>query len=148
MSVIVDTCVWSRFLRRDRDKQDPIVRELERLVREDAVQMLGPIRQELLSGSQPQDKFGQLRDFLRFFPNLSLDEDLALRRGKGGRLALYRGAAAREGGTDGLGFVVYGIRRKTQELKASVLSVRQKRWSCFQSGRSSWDLGDAERRHR
>jgi predicted nucleic acid-binding protein len=48
---------------------------LERLVRADVVQMLGPIRQELLSGAQPQERFGQLREYLRFFPNLALDED-------------------------------------------------------------------------
>ena len=50
MNVVVDTCVWSRFLRRDRPASDPIAREEARLAGLDAVQMLGPIRQELLSG--------------------------------------------------------------------------------------------------
>jgi len=37
--------------------------------------MLGFIRQELLSGAQPQDRFTQLKDYLRFYPNLPVDEE-------------------------------------------------------------------------
>lgn len=73
--VLVDTCVWSQFLRLNRAPNDPIAREMERLVRADAVQMLGPIRQELLSGAQPDERFAQLKDYLRFYPNLPLDEE-------------------------------------------------------------------------
>jgi predicted nucleic acid-binding protein len=75
MKVIVDTCVWSRFLRRNRPASDPVATEVARLVRYDAVQMLGPIRQELLSGAQPDERFEQLKEYLRFYPNLPLDED-------------------------------------------------------------------------
>jgi len=75
VNVIVDTCVWSQFLRRNRPKHDPIAQEVERLVRADAVQMLGPIRQELLSGAQPHERFEQLKEYLRFYPNLTLDEE-------------------------------------------------------------------------
>ena len=75
MKVIVDTCVWSRFLRRNGRFGDPIAAEVARLVRRDAVQLLGPIRQELLSGAQPDERFEQLKEYLRFFPNLPLDEE-------------------------------------------------------------------------
>lgn len=75
MKVIVDTCVWSRFLRRNRDVSDLVAAELVRLVRADAVQMLGPIRQELLSGAHTASRFEQLRDYLRFYPNLPLSEE-------------------------------------------------------------------------
>jgi predicted nucleic acid-binding protein len=37
--------------------------------------MLGSIRQELLSGAQPRDRFAQIKEYLRHFPNLSLDEE-------------------------------------------------------------------------
>lgn len=43
-------------------------------MRSDAVQLLGPVRQELLSGAQPDERFEQLKEYLRFYPNLSLDE--------------------------------------------------------------------------
>ena len=75
MTVIVDTCVWARFLRRNRDRSDPLCVEVTRLVRNDAVQMLGCIRQEILSGAQPQEHFKQLKEYLRFYPNLPLDEE-------------------------------------------------------------------------
>jgi predicted nucleic acid-binding protein len=73
--VIVDTCVWSQFLRRDRSISDPLAKDLARFIRDDAVQMLGPIRQELLSGAQPDERFELLRRYLRFYPNLPLDEE-------------------------------------------------------------------------
>ena len=75
MKVLVDTCVWSVFLRRNRPKREPLAAELERLIRADLVQMLGPIRQELLSGAQPQDRFSQLKEYLRFYPNVPVDEE-------------------------------------------------------------------------
>lgn len=75
MRVIVDTCAWAQFLRRTRLPPDPVAQEVARLVRADALQMIGPIRQELLSGAQPSERFEQLRDYLRFFPNLRLDEE-------------------------------------------------------------------------
>ncbi len=75
MTVIVDTCVWSAFLRRNSDPQDSVRGEVRRLIRADAIQMLGPIRQELLSGVQPQERFGQLKEYLRHYPNLLLDEE-------------------------------------------------------------------------
>ncbi len=49
--------------------------EVERLIQADSVQMPGPIRQELLSGAQPQERFAQLKDYWRFYPNLPLDEE-------------------------------------------------------------------------
>ena len=45
------------------------------MVRSDAVQLLGSIRQELLSGAQPDERFEQLKEYLRFYPNLPLDEE-------------------------------------------------------------------------
>jgi len=74
MRVLVDTCVWTRFLRKG-SKDDPAAVELEQLIRADAVQMLGPVRQELLSGAQPRERFERVRDYLRYYPNLRLDED-------------------------------------------------------------------------
>ena len=75
MNVIVDTCVWSQFLRRNRAASDPVAAEVARLVRADVVQLLGPIRQELLSGAQPAERFEQLKEYLRYFPNWPLTEE-------------------------------------------------------------------------
>ena len=75
VKVIIDTCVWTRFLRRDRPADDSTSAEVAKLIRADVIQLLGPIRQEVLSGAQPQERFNQLKEYLRFHPNLLTDEE-------------------------------------------------------------------------
>lgn len=70
--VLVDTSVWSLALRRQQPQNDSVVAELQRLILAEEVQMIGPIRQELLSGIREQAQFEKLRDHLRAFPDLSL----------------------------------------------------------------------------
>ena len=74
MKVIVDTCVWSLALRRRRVSDDRHVGELAKLVEESRVQLLGPIRQELLSGVRSTEQFEVLRERLRAFSDLESDE--------------------------------------------------------------------------
>ena len=75
MKVVLDTCVWSLFFRGAGSYDDPIRTEIRELIRADRVQMLGCIRQELLSGAQPQERFDRLQEYLRFFPNLPVNEE-------------------------------------------------------------------------
>lgn len=72
MNVLVDTSVWSEALRRARPDANPIAEELSSLVRERRVVMMGPVRQELLSGLRDQRRFDELRTHLRAFPDLLL----------------------------------------------------------------------------
>ena len=72
MKVIVDTSVWSLALRRNLPDEGPEVSELIELIREVRVQMIGPVRQELLSGVKNQAQFHKLRNHLRGFPDLEL----------------------------------------------------------------------------
>ena len=72
MKVLVDTCIWSLSLRRKKVADDPYVRELEKLIEEYRVQMLGPIRQEILSGIRAQEQFEKLQMHLRAFPDLPM----------------------------------------------------------------------------
>jgi predicted nucleic acid-binding protein len=74
VKIILDTGAWSEFFRRSQRPPTPIAQEVARLIRADVIQMLGPIRQEILSGVRPDNRFTQLRDYLRFFTNLPLDE--------------------------------------------------------------------------
>ena len=73
MSVLVDTSVWSLALRRRKPVADGAVRELRELVREARVHLIGPIRQEVLSGIREAAQFVNLRDRLRSFPDLPLE---------------------------------------------------------------------------
>lgn len=70
MKVLVDTSVWSAVLRRVSPPHSDFQSEMEELITEGRVVMLGPIRQELLSGLRNEGKFRQLRDSLRAFPDL------------------------------------------------------------------------------
>jgi hypothetical protein len=91
MRVLVDTSVWSLALRRNAPADGPELAELIELIREVRVQMLGPVRQELLCGIRSQAQFRKLRDHLLAFPDLELSprdyetaaEFFNLCRGKG-----------------------------------------------------------------
>lgn len=72
MSVIVDTPVWSLALRRANSARNAEAEELARLIREGRALLLGPVRQELLSGIRSKDQFKTLRAALRPFPELRL----------------------------------------------------------------------------
>jgi predicted nucleic acid-binding protein len=72
MKVIVDTSVWSLALRRDGQNISAPVKELRSLVQDHRVQMIGPIRQEILSGIRKQAHFEKLRKHLNSFPDLPI----------------------------------------------------------------------------
>jgi predicted nucleic acid-binding protein len=74
MKVLVDTSVWSLALRHRGHVGDTAVLELRSLIDEGRVAMIGPIRQELLSGIRTSESFERLRDNLRAFPDEQLEE--------------------------------------------------------------------------
>jgi predicted nucleic acid-binding protein len=73
VNVLVDTSVWSLSLRRAKRVDDGGSRELAELIREGRVVMIGPVRQELLSGIKMRSQFELLRDHLRAFSDLALE---------------------------------------------------------------------------
>lgn len=73
MKVLVDTSVWSLALRRSRAATDPAVEELRSLIDEGRVAIIGPIRQELLSGVRTVKGFAQLREHLQAFTDETLE---------------------------------------------------------------------------
>jgi predicted nucleic acid-binding protein len=76
MKVIVDTSVWSLALRRDRPEANNTVHELRRMIQDHRVQMIGAIRQEILSGIRSDVQFKKLQKHLESFPDLpALTED-------------------------------------------------------------------------
>ena len=75
MMVLVDTSVWSLALRRGAPRNGPFERELAELIREGRVVMVGPVRQELLSGIRSDVQFRKLRDRLRAFDDLPLEHE-------------------------------------------------------------------------
>ena len=72
MKVVVDTSVWSLAFRRRKEAKLPLVDILSELVQQGLVVMLGPVRQEVLSGIGHRDQFERLRERLAAFPDLEL----------------------------------------------------------------------------
>lgn len=73
MRVLVDTGVWSLALRRKQFSEDPAVPALRQLIHEGRAHLIGPIRQEVLSGIRERAQFERLRDHLRQFPDLPVE---------------------------------------------------------------------------
>ncbi|MBI4333085.1 MAG: PIN domain-containing protein [Chloroflexi bacterium] len=72
MKVIVDTSVWSLALRRGAESPADPVEELRRLIRDHRAQMLGPVRQEILSGIRRRSQFETLEKHLDSFPDFPI----------------------------------------------------------------------------
>ena len=72
--VLVDTSVWSLALRKKRpDSNDKNLLEyLSFLIRNRYAVMIGPIRQEILSGISDEDKFRELKKALKAFPDFEI----------------------------------------------------------------------------
>lgn len=73
----MDTPVWSLALRRKQGalshSERPVVLMLRELITAGRIVMIGPVRQEVLSGIQDTATFERIRDQLAEFPNEPLD---------------------------------------------------------------------------
>ena len=72
MKIIVDTSIWSLALRRKKRQSFSELRILESLIDNQRICMLGPIRQEILSGIKDSKQFVQLKDILSAFDDFSI----------------------------------------------------------------------------
>jgi len=72
LKVIVDTPIWSYALRSKREKYELHVQEFEALISDQRVLILGPIRQEVLSGYSNKSRFERLNNKLRYFENTQI----------------------------------------------------------------------------
>jgi hypothetical protein len=71
MLVLLDTPIWLLALRRkDADlnwREQHFTQALRELIQDGRAQLVGPVRQELLSGLREEASFKKLRDQLRAF---------------------------------------------------------------------------------
>ena len=76
--VLVDTPIWSLSLRRRAvdlsELEQQLTHNLYRLIRYRQVTLLGPIRQEVLSRIREEAQFRRIREHLRDFSNVAVDE--------------------------------------------------------------------------
>jgi hypothetical protein len=67
--VLVDTCVWSLALRGNTKREAAVAGQLTQLIDDNQVKIIGPIRQEVLSGYSDKNSYNKLRLKLKYFPN-------------------------------------------------------------------------------
>lgn len=75
MRVLVDTCIWSAAFRRNNSDNAIVkseVAKLSEIVMEMRAHIIGPIRQEVLSGIRASEQFNLLRKRLAAFPDLEI----------------------------------------------------------------------------
>lgn len=72
MKVLVDTPIWSYALRTLNKKYQAEISELAFLIRDQRALIIGPIRQEVLSGYSDSRKFRELKETLFYFDNTSI----------------------------------------------------------------------------
>lgn len=71
MKVLVDTCVWSQVLRHKNPGLE-LTKKLQDLINDARVSIIGPIRQELLSGISNIKQFNHLKELLSSFEDTPL----------------------------------------------------------------------------
>jgi predicted nucleic acid-binding protein len=70
MKVLVDTSVWSLALRRNEPGE--ITKLLTGLITQSLVVLIGPVRQEILSGISSEDVYKSLKSKLRSFDDFQI----------------------------------------------------------------------------
>ena len=77
MKVLVDTSIWSLALRKSEknDAENSIVGLLAKLIRDTNIVIIGPIRQEILSGISQKSKYDELKSKLSIFRDQTLITD-------------------------------------------------------------------------
>ena len=74
MMVLVDTSVWSLALRKKEysEEDKKVINKLTKMIRQLNLIMIGPIRQEILSGIKNKDMFEELKTKIGIFEDLGI----------------------------------------------------------------------------
>jgi len=73
--VLVDTCIWSLALRGSKPRDLDVAKDLATLIYAGKANIIGAIRQELLSGYSDLVQFKKLKDKLAYFQNILVTND-------------------------------------------------------------------------
>lgn len=76
MKVLVDTDVWSEALRRKKGKKSTYVDELVDLIQAGRLEIIGPIRMEVLSGIRDKEVFDAFSDKLAAFSDRPIESEV------------------------------------------------------------------------
>jgi predicted nucleic acid-binding protein len=102
VKVLVDTCVWSLSLRRRKGtaglsgQEQRLVAALSEAIRDGRVAMIGPVRQELLSGISDRVQFEKLRSTLDTFADEPIPTEIYVEAARLDNLCRTRGVQCGE----------------------------------------------------
>lgn len=71
MKVLVDTCIWSEVWRH-RQTNEALANRVKDLIHDGRLVIIGPIRQELLSGISDPKQYNHLKEILSAFEDIPL----------------------------------------------------------------------------
>jgi predicted nucleic acid-binding protein len=74
VKVLVDTPIWSYALRTPNNKYQYEIDQLTSLIRDQRALIIGPIRQEILSGYSDLRKFKKIKEKLSYFENTPIQD--------------------------------------------------------------------------
>jgi hypothetical protein len=74
VKVLVDTPIWSYALRIRKKEYQHEIEQLESLIKDQRALIIGPIRQEILSGYSDFNKFKKIKEKLSYFENAPIQD--------------------------------------------------------------------------
>jgi predicted nucleic acid-binding protein len=119
---LVDTSVWSLALRRTGADPTPTTLELRKLITAHLVEIIGPIRQEVLSGIRNTAQFNRLEAALAAFPDIVLESDDYVTAAKFFNLCRSKGI---QGSNTDFLICAAAVRRDLSSATTSTLSRRR-----------------------
>jgi predicted nucleic acid-binding protein len=90
MKVLVDTCIWSYALRH-KNPNFEIELKLKELIKDGRVIIIGPIRQEILSGISRESQFESLKEHLSPFEDVPLSSNHFIKAAEFSNICMKKG---------------------------------------------------------
>ena len=75
-NILVDTSIWSEILRRRKTINLQVHKIMTTLIEDGRVSIIGPIRQEILSGIKEKSQFTKLKEHLKYFDDIEMNSDV------------------------------------------------------------------------
>jgi len=90
MKVLVDTCIWSYALRHKNPDLD-IEIKLKEIIKDGRLTIIGPIRQEILSGISNKTQFESLKEHLSPFEDMPLSSNHFIKAAEFSNICMKKG---------------------------------------------------------
>jgi predicted nucleic acid-binding protein len=90
MKILVDTCIWSYALRH-KNPDLKIEFKLKEIIKDGRLVIIGPIRQEILSGISRETQFETLKEYLSPFEDITLNSNHFIRAAEFSNICMKKG---------------------------------------------------------